>query len=365
MTILGALGIVLGALIVLIVLYLIIVIFAPRFTVTRQPLPVSQPANAEIDVKPPRSRGDVSFEVGGALVSAWLYMPEDASTPVPCIVMNQGFGGTKDMVLETYATRFQEAGMAVLTYDYRHFGASGGEPRQLFSIPRQVEDCVAAIAYARGLEGIDPDRIALWGTSAGGGYGLVIAAQDKDIACVCAQCSAMDSEEDGRLALEREGYGFFLRLFVHAQRDKGRSRFGLSAHRIPIVGQPGTTAMVTAPGAFDGYAKLAAAGFVNEVCARVLLESHGNNPIDHARYVRCPVLLQICEQDNLVSMGSGLRTAEILGDYAQVKQYPIGHFDIYVGEDFERAVGDQLAFFKKHLVPHSPSGTAHRNPTAR
>lgn len=69
--------------------------------------------------------------------------------------------------------------------------------------------------------------------------------------------------------MEREGYGYFFRLFVHAQRDKGRSRFGFSPHTIPIAGLPGTTAMLTAPGAFDGYATLVSDSdtFKNEVCA--------------------------------------------------------------------------------------------------
>jgi len=91
--------------------------------------------------------------------------------------------------------------------------------------------------------------------------------------------------------------------------------------------------------------------FINEVCARVLLMTGGVNPIDYAKDVRCPVLIQICEKDNLVSMHSALNTAKILGEYAEVKQYPIEHFEIYLGENFEKSVGDQIAFLKKHLYP--------------
>lgn len=346
MKIFKVISIVFGILIGIIVLYLIIVIFVPGFNVAKQPLTISESVNK---AKPPESRKDVSFKVGGLSVSAWLYLPKDLSTPVPCIIMNHGFGGTKDWILESYALRFQEAGMAVLTYDYRYFGESEGEPRQLFATPYQLEDCKGAISYARSLQEINPDQIAIWGTSAGGGYGLAIAAQDKKIACVCAQCSSLDSDKDGEMALQREGIGFFLRLFMHAQRDKGRSLFGLSAHKIPIVGKPGSLAMVIAPGAFEGYAKLASTRFINEVCARALLMTGGFNPIDHAKDVQCPVLIQICEKDNLVSMSSALETANILGEYAEVKQYPIGHFDIYLGENFEKSVGDQIEFFKKHL----------------
>jgi fermentation-respiration switch protein FrsA (DUF1100 family) len=349
MKILKVSGIVIGILIGVIVLYLAVVIFGPGFDVARQPLPNLKTTGEDNNEKPPESRTDVSFKVDGIPINAWLYLPENLSAPVPCVVMSHGFGGTKDMALETYAVRYQEAGLAILTYDYRHFGASKGEPRQLFSSSQQVDDLRAAINYVRGRKEIDPNKIALWGTSAAGGYGLVIAAQDKKIACIIGQCPALDSHADSEMAIEREGIGFFIRLFVHAQRDKGRSRFGLSPHTIPIVGKPGTLAMLAAPGALDGYAKLASPGFKNRICARVLLETGGHNPIDHAKDVQCPVLLQICEKDNLVSMSSVLNTARILGNYAEVKQYPIGHFDIYVGDNFEKAIGEQIAFLKKHL----------------
>lgn len=49
-------------------------------------------------------------------------------------------------------------------------------------------------------------------------------------------------------------------------------------------------------------------------------------------------------------MPGNRKTAEILGKYAVVKKYPIGHFDIYAGEDFEIAVKDRTAFLKKYLT---------------
>jgi hypothetical protein len=42
-------------------------------------------------------------------------------------------------------------------------------------------------------------------------------------------------------------------------------------------------------------------------------------------------------------------TAKELEKYAEVKHYPIGHFDIYIGDNFEKSVSDQLEFFKKQL----------------
>ncbi len=344
----------LGGLLGLIILYLAIIIFMPGFKVPEQPFSELQIGSDLLAADSLPFREDVSFDVNGMQIRGWLYLPDSTVAAVPCIILNTGFGGTKDMLLENYALRFREAGFASLAFDYRHFGESEGEPRQLFTIQDQLDDCRAAIAFVRQRPEIDARRIAVWGTSAGGGYGLVMAAEDADIACVYAQCAGLDSQEDGKLALERNGWGYFLRLFMHAQRDKGRSRFGLPPHKIPIVGDTGTLAMVVAPGAKEGYASVAGSSFTNEVCARAILTTGGYNPIKKAPEVKCPVMIQICEHDNLVSQNSALNTARALGERAEVRSYPIGHFDIYIGAAFEQSIADQLDFFNRHLMASSP-----------
>jgi fermentation-respiration switch protein FrsA (DUF1100 family) len=339
--------IVLGILVGAILIYLVLIGFVLDLSVVPEPL---EHAAETTGPAPPVSRTPVRFAVRGTSLDAWLYLPDESAAPVPCIVMGHGFGGTKDAGLEDYALRYRAAGFAVLAFDYRHFGASEGEPRQLYSIESQLEDWAAAVAYARGLEEVDPDRIAVWGSSASGGHVIVTAARDPRIACVSSQCPALDIRADGRVSLERIGLRGMLRLLMHGQRDMFRSRFGLSAHRIPIVGRPGSVALLNAPRALEGYAALVPPGFVNEVCARVVLRGGSYRPVQHAQDVRCPVLLQICEHDNLVAPSSSKETAERLGAHAEVHSYPIGHFEIYKGEWFETAVRDQLEFFRKHLL---------------
>lgn len=337
-----------GLLLASLILYLSVIIFAPVLSVPKQPIRRRAKEGKERK-EPPDSRQDVSFAVQGKRISAWLYLPQDQSQAVPCVVMNHGFGGTKDALLEEYALRFVAAGTAVLTFDYRHFGASDGEPRQLYDVSYQLDDLRAAIVFARARREIDPEKIIIWGTSAAGGYGLVIAAEDARIAGVIAQCAGLDHEADSKMFMEREGIGYILPLFVHAQRDKGRSRFGLSPHTIPMVGVPGTTAVLSVPGVFDGYARLMGGSdtFQNEVCARLLFMGHGRDPNDAARDVRCSVLLLVCEQDNIVAPNSHVKVAAALGDKAIVKSYPIGHFDIYEGEYFERAVQEMIALIER------------------
>jgi pimeloyl-ACP methyl ester carboxylesterase len=337
-----------GIIVGIIFLYLCVVTFVPGFTVPQQPLEPGTRLTGEAGPKASRTRKDVSFKVNGTTLSAWLYLPEKLSAAAPCIIMGHGFGGTKDMLL-AYAVRYQEAGFAVLIFDYRHFGESGGEPRQLLWIPYQLEDWSAAIAYARGLKEIDPAKIALWGTSLSGGHVIVTAAEDHRIACVVAQCPALDGFAAGEMLLERAGIRYLLRLVMHGQRDYFRSWFGLSPHKIPIVGKPGSIAGMTTPDAYDFFSKYTPAIFINEVCARIMIRGDKYRPVKKADSVRCPVLLQICEYDSIIPKSAGQETEKQLGKYAEAIYYPIGHFDIYIGENFERAVWDQLDFLKKHL----------------
>src|SRR3954452_13443516 len=84
-----------------------------------------------------RTRLDVAFSSSDDECRAWLFMP-DAERP-PLVILGHGLGATREYGLEPYAERFAEAGIAVLVFTYRHFGDSGGQPRQLLDIERQVQ----------------------------------------------------------------------------------------------------------------------------------------------------------------------------------------------------------------------------------
>jgi len=86
-------------------------------------------------------RSDHTFQSAGVPCAAWLYRPEDsAGGPVPCVILASGFSGTRDQRLDAFAERFAQAGLAALVFDYRHFGDSGGQPRQLLDIGRQLAE---------------------------------------------------------------------------------------------------------------------------------------------------------------------------------------------------------------------------------
>ncbi len=72
-------------------------------------------------------RQDVAFSSEGADLRGWVYVP-DSEPPWPLVVMANGFSATRHMTADKYAEIFHAAGLAVLLYDHRGFGDSGGEP---------------------------------------------------------------------------------------------------------------------------------------------------------------------------------------------------------------------------------------------
>ena len=117
------------------------------------------------------NRQDLTFSSGRDRCAAWLYPAAGGAPGAPVIVMAHGFTGTRRDRLGPFAERFAAAGVAAMPFDYRGFGDSTGA-QDIVDIDRQLEDWRAAIAFARSLPGIDPSRVAVFGSSMGGGHAL-------------------------------------------------------------------------------------------------------------------------------------------------------------------------------------------------
>ncbi|HMC36804.1 MAG TPA: alpha/beta hydrolase [Actinomycetota bacterium] len=142
-------------------------------------------------------RRDITFPSGDSYAAAWLFLPDRGSSgaPAPAVAMAHGLGAVKEMYLEFFARRFAEAGIAALLFDYRYFGASGGEPRQRVSPHDQIEDYRSALTCLSLRPEVDADRLGVWGTSFSGGHVLHVAAYDPRVKVVVSQVGAMDVNE--------------------------------------------------------------------------------------------------------------------------------------------------------------------------
>ena len=291
------------------------------------------------------TRREVSFNSGDAYCSAWLYLPDGIESP-PVVILGHGLGGTREMGLDAYAERFAAAGIAAFAFTYRHFGDSGGQPRQLLSIKRQLQDWDAAIAHIKGRGDVDHARLAIWGSSFGGGHAITVASRHPELIAAVAQCPFTDGLASARALGPIES----AKLMTLAGKDAFSAIRRKEPVHIGLVGKPGSTAVMTAPDALPGYLALIPDGldFVNEVAARFMPTATVYRPGRAAKKVAMPILFCICDHDSVAPPAQTLAYART-APKGEIKSYDFGHFDIYRGEPFEAAVADQTEFLIRHL----------------
>jgi fermentation-respiration switch protein FrsA (DUF1100 family) len=269
--------------------------------------------------------------------------------------MAHGLSGTRDGGLDGFAEGFARAGLDVLVFDYRHFGASSGAPRQLASAARQLEDYRAAIRTARALDRIDANRIVLWGFSFSAGHVLRLACEDRRVAALVALAPAWDGFAQSLSVLRRDGPVQLARLSRLAIRDIAAAIKRRPPVTIPVSGQPGDIAMLTAPGAYVSMKALGGLAWQNEVCARFLMEVMAYRPARRAAGLNRPMLVQIADAD----LNSPPRAAITVAKRAraEVRHYPCDHFDVFtVPRWHQAAVDHQIGFMRRWLVTAATSG---------
>lgn len=292
------------------------------------------------------TRQDIKFASADTFCAGWLYLPVTQSGPRPAVVLGHGLGAIKEMGLEPYAEAFANAGYVVLVFDYRHFGESGGEPRQLLDIKHQLADWRAALAYVRALDQVNPEQVAIFGSSFGGGHVIITAAEDQRVAAAIAQCPFTN----GVASAFTLGTAGLIKVSAIASLDKLGSLVGLKPKLVDLAGPPRSMALMNAADVVAGYQALIPPGLQHEgkVAARVGLAISRHFPGHYAKKVRCPILFAICEQDSVAPAGPTLRYAR-QAPKGEITSYPIGHFDIYIGDAFKQAIADQLAFLQRHV----------------
>jgi uncharacterized protein len=151
---------------------------------------------------------DVSFEGSGVTLRATLTLPENASGPLPAVVLLQGSGPTdrdgnqppaiRTDLLRQLAEAFAEAGVATLRYDKRGQYASktaGPVAADFVVWDHYVADARAAADFLRTRPEIDPARLGLLGHSEGGLVALAAADEIKPAAIVLLATPGRPAEE--------------------------------------------------------------------------------------------------------------------------------------------------------------------------
>ncbi|GAB3617708.1 alpha/beta hydrolase [Okibacterium endophyticum] len=304
-------------------------------------------------------RQDIEFPSQGATLRGWFYPSNTPDVAAPGIVLQHGFTGVKEMYLDAYAEVFAEAGFACVVYDHPGFGDSDaipGQPRQQVDPWLQVRGISDAITHLQRMEGVDPSRIGVWGSSYGGGNAIVAGATDKRIRAVAAQVPAIDGSISFSQTVRIDNWAATEELFAF---DRLQQANGEPPMVIPVVdADPLAPSGLPTPDSYQWFTTTAAErapGWRNELTLRSLEMFRGYAPGDFVRLLTpTPLLLVVAEKDRLADTTLALQAYERATEPKRLRMIPGGHFDAYTGDNFQMSAEEAVQWFRQHLSSATP-----------
>ncbi|MEO0460406.1 MAG: alpha/beta fold hydrolase [Myxococcota bacterium] len=208
----------------------------------------------------------VDFDSQGEKLRGHLFVPPnyDPQRRYPAVVVTGSWTSVKEQMPDEYASLLAATGVLALTFDFRGFGASEGQPRQFEDSTRKIEDIRAAVDFLA--KRTDVETIAGLGVCASSGYIAHAAAQDPRISRLVLIAPWLHNAEMAR-ALYDARPGGTVGLLRAAEEAKtryettGQTQYALAASELDAL-----SAMYVPQNAFDYYlnpAKAAGSHYAN------------------------------------------------------------------------------------------------------
>ncbi len=126
-----------------------------------------------------------------------LYLPEDAQTPLPLVILSHGLGSNHE-IMEPYAQNFAENGIAAFVFDFiggSELSLSDGSMTQM-SVLTEAEDLSCILDHFREDSRFTQDEIFLFGESQGGFISSYVAGKRPgDVAGLVLLCPAFNLQK--------------------------------------------------------------------------------------------------------------------------------------------------------------------------
>jgi pimeloyl-ACP methyl ester carboxylesterase len=183
----------------------------------------------------------VFFQSDGLKIAGLIDLPPDfkAGERRPAFIVLHGFGGNKDGHGQAVvAKQFSQWGYVTLRIDFRGCGESEGEHGRIICLD-QVADARNAISFFSTRAEIDPQRIALVGSSFGAAVAVFTAGADRRVAAVvsCGGWGNGERKFRGQHPTP-DAWAKFIAMLEEGKRQRERTGKSLMVPRYDIVPIP-------------------------------------------------------------------------------------------------------------------------------
>ncbi|KAF9269271.1 alpha/beta-hydrolase [Marasmius fiardii PR-910] len=284
----------------------------------------------------------------GVFLDVWLYKPA-GDGPFPVVIAGHGMTVIKEAGLAPFGERWaNDAGYASLIFDYRYFGKSGGEPRNLVDLKKQLEDYQSVIRWARQRpELFVNNKIVVMGSALSGLSVASLVLHDNGLAGGMAHSPMLDGYATVMSS------GFRPRLLFWAAVDSIKAKLGLSPIFIKTVGRPNDFALLNTPSALNGFNMMFSQGGVpfsehpNLINPRTVFELMGSRPGIELKNAHCKILVVSSTEDDMIPIEIGRSIAAAAPEKVVFVEADGGHFDIMKGgRTFDTNINAQISFLK-------------------
>ena len=294
---------------------------------------------------------EVTFYSDGDKIAGYLFTPDDwkaGDPPRPGILVLAGYSGNTQADCTHMMKRLCAEGWFVFGYDYVGFGKSEGK-RNRHRPLEQAQNTYDALTYMQTVPGIDPERLAIYGTSFGCANGIWVTAPDERVKCLVTSVGVTDGYEWMR-SIRRpwEWLAFKDRVLKEAQKRVVSGEGTLVPNGEIMLRDPESQRQR------DMHAQ-AGHTFQSEErdieSAEAVMRYRPDWVVD--KISPRPVLMIYAEHDNLVPPVQQLSAYEKCGEPKKLVMLPkSGHYDSY---EFRNTVTCQItytetiAWFKQYL----------------
>ena len=271
----------------------------------------------------------IGFTSDGLALKGFLHQPQAAGKR-PGLVLCHGFGGScRGAGHPELAQALEQAGYAVMRFDFRGCGQSEGRRGDVI-VDEEIADLRHAIDFLQTQPRVDAARIGVIGASLGGSVAIEVAARDARVKVCIANGSVGNGERRYRAQYkDAAAWQVFLKRLAEAKRAQ------TTLNRFEIVYIPESERAGLPPGAIMEFTAATAQSMLDSCPERVV-----------ARIAPRPLLLVHPRGDRVVPYQESEALAKAAGRNAELH---IIEGSAHFGSGSAEIAALVLDFLRRHL----------------